>query len=332
MKSMKPVKTMSTSGTTGQTQTWISMKAMVATVASHQILALRRRRVLGVLVGSLVGVTVLAGILGWASHQTIIGVYDESAKLLAARGLNAPPNPFLLKPALSLLSNMVIYITMIGALVAAVLGHLTVAEDDTTGIGRLVFSRQISRRQYASGKLCASGLVLGASMIACAVVSVVALLISNGVFPSVGDISRLALFYGFSWVYLMVFAMVGIVTLLIAGRRSLGLLSAMGAWLVVTFAVPQFTSGLRPSQSLNPIVDPISTSQAFFKITRRARPFSIAEEFKEISARMIRTAPAESLIDTIIRALPIVAVFAILCVLAVRLVQRHDFSRSNSGE
>jgi ABC-type transport system involved in multi-copper enzyme maturation permease subunit len=305
---------------------------MIAVVASHQVLALRRRRILGVLVGSLVGVTVLAGILGWASQQTIIGVYDESVTLLASRGLSAPPNPFLLKPVLSLLSNMVVYVTMIGALAALVLGHLTVAEDDTTGIGRLVFSRRITRPQYAAGKIAAAGLVLGASMLACAVISVAALLLVNRRFLSVVDIGRLGLFFGFSWLYLMLFAVIGMITLLMTGRRSLGLLSAMGVWLVITFAVPQFTSGLRPTQSLNPIVDPISTSQTFFKITSRARPFSISEQFKEASARMIRTAPAEPINDTIIRVLPIVAAFGLLCAITIRLVKRHDFSRSNSGE
>jgi ABC-type transport system involved in multi-copper enzyme maturation permease subunit len=306
--------------------------AMVATVASHQVLALRRRRVLGVLVGSLVGVTVLAGVLGWASHQTIIGVYDESVKLLASRNLAAPPNPFLLKPVLSMLSNMVIYVTMIGALVALVLGHLTVAEDDTTGIGRLLFSRRLSRTQYAAGKIVAAGFVLGISMLICTLVSMAALVLVNRTPPSGGDIGRLGLFFGFSWLYLMVFALVGMVTLLKSGRRSLGLLSAMSVWLVVTFAIPQFTSGLRPSQSLNPIVDPISTSQAFFKITRRARPFSIAEQFKEASARMLQTAPSEPITNTLVRVLPIAAAFILLCAFTIRLVQRHDFSRSNSGE
>jgi ABC-type transport system involved in multi-copper enzyme maturation permease subunit len=305
---------------------------MIATVASHQLLALRRRGVLGFLVGSLIGVTVLAGILGWASHQTIIGVYDESVKLLASRGLGAPPNPFLRKPVLSMLSNMVVYMTMIGALAALVLGHLTVAEDDTTGIGRLVFSRRLNRPQYAAGKIAAAGVVLGASMLACAIVSVIALSLVNRVLPSVGDIGRLGLFFGFSWLYLMLFVLTGMITLLMTGRRSLGLLSAMGVWLVVTFAIPQFTSGLRPSQSLNPIVDPISTSQAFFRVTSRARPFSISEQFKEVSARVIRTAPAEPIMDTMIRVLPIAVAAVMLCVITVHLVQGHDFSRSNSGE
>jgi ABC-type transport system involved in multi-copper enzyme maturation permease subunit len=305
---------------------------MIATVASHQILALRRKRVLGFLVGSLIGVTVLSGVLGWASHQTIIGVYDESKKLLGSRGLGAPPNPFLLKPALSLLSNMVIYVTMIGALVALVLGHLTVAEDETTGIGRLIFSRRLSRRQYAAGKVGASAVILALSMVACALVSVLALWIVNRSFPNVGDIGRLAMFYGFSWLYLMVFSLVGAIALLATGRRSLGLLTAMGVWLIVTFAVPQFTSGLRPSQSLNPIVDPISTSQTFFKITRRARPFSIAEQFKEGSSRILHTGTSETVTNTMVRVAPILAVAALLFALAISLIQRHNYSRSNSGE
>ncbi len=305
---------------------------MITTIAAHQVLSLHRRRVLGVLVATLIAITMLAGILGWASHQTIVGVYEESVKLLATRGLGAPPNPFLLKPVLSMLSNMVIYITLIGALVAVVLGHLTVADDETTGIGRLVFSRRLSRSQYAAGKIAASGFVLGVSMLACAMVSVAALVIVNRVFPSAGDVARLGLLFGLSWLYLMVFVLVGMVTLLVTGRRSLGLLSAMGVWLVVTFAVPQFTSGLRPSQSLNPIVDPISTSQTFFKLTRRTRAFSITEQFKEVSTRLIRTAPAEPTTDTIIRVLPIAAAFLVLCAIAFHLVQQHDFSRSNSGE
>jgi ABC-type transport system involved in multi-copper enzyme maturation permease subunit len=305
---------------------------MISAVASHQILVLRRKRVLGFLIGSLIGVTILSGVLGWASHQSIIGVYDESAKLLVSRGLAAPPNPFLLKPALSLLSNTVIYITMIGALAALVLGHLTFAEDETTGIGRLIFSRRLGRRQYAIGKLAASTIVLALSMIICALISVLALWIANRSFPSIGDIGRLVVFYGLAWLYLIVFVLVGAVASLATGRRSLGLLSAMGVWLILTFAVPQFTSGLRPSQSLNPIVDPISTSQTFFQVTRRARPFSIAEQFKEASSRILHTGSPETVTKTMIRVAPILALAAFLFALTISLVQRHNYSRSDSGE
>ncbi len=305
---------------------------MIGTVAVHQIRALRRQRILAELVGSFVGITVLAGVLGWASHRTIIGVYEESMRLLATRNLAAPPNPFLLKPKLSQLSNVVIYITLIGALVALLLGHLTVAEDDSTGIGRIIFSRAIRRGQYTLGKIVASGGVLAGSMAASFVVSVIALWIVNSSVPATRDLGRLGLFFGLSWLYLMVFTMVGMVTLLATGRRSFGLLSAMGVWLIVTFAIPQFTSGLRPSQSLNPIVDPVSTSQAFFRLTRRARPLSVAEQYKQLSAQILHTGAPESSSAAIGRLTPILVALGLLVVITFAQVARHDFSRSDSGE
>ncbi len=301
---------------------------MIGAIASHQVLSLRRQWILTAVFVTLIGVTVLAGVLGWSSHQTIIGVYDEAVKLLATRGLGAPPNPFLLKPQLAMLSNMVIYITLIGALVALVVGHITVADDEANGIGRLVFSRRVTRTQYATGKLTAAGGVLAVALAACGVVSVAALAVVNRTLPSATNVGRLVAFYAFSWMYLMLFVSVGMVTVLVARRRSLGLLSAIGMWLVVTFVVPQFTSGLRPAQSLNPIVDSVSTSQAFFRVTARARPYSITEQFKEASGRILATAPSETTWGTTRRILPIAVLLVIGIFGFIVLVRKHDFSQS----
>ena len=49
---------------------------MIAAIAAQQLLSLRRQRVMQTTIGVLAGVTALAGMLGWASHQTIVGVYD----------------------------------------------------------------------------------------------------------------------------------------------------------------------------------------------------------------------------------------------------------------
>jgi ABC-type transport system involved in multi-copper enzyme maturation permease subunit len=152
----------------------------------------------------------------------------------------------------------------------------------------------------------------------------------NRAFPSGGDVARLLAFFAFSWVYLMLFALIGMLSLLVMRRRSLGLLSAMGAWLVITFVVPQFTSGLRPSQSLNPIVDPISTSQTFFKITSKARPFSLAEQFKAVSGRILATTPQETVGHTIIRALPILLGSFVLAMAVAGLINVHDYARSSN--
>ena len=303
---------------------------MIVTIARHQILALRRQRTFVMLLATLLVMTAFAGVLGWSSHRTILGVYDESVKLLASQGEPAPETPFRLKPTLSLLSNMVVYIPFIGALLAILLGHVSLADDETNGVGRLVFSRQITRSSYVIGKIIGAAVVLLAILGAGFVVSYLSLWIVNGVVPTMTDSGRLAVFYLLSWLYLMVFALIGMATVLLTRRRSLALLSAMGAWLVITFVLPQITSGLRPTQSLNPITDPVSTSQAFFRVTSHARSFSIVEQYKQMSGRVLETTTATSNLTT---GVGVLAAFAVVLAIAtIVLVQRHDYSTGTSSD
>lgn len=305
---------------------------MIAVVAAHQVRSLRRQRTFVALLGMFLAMTALAGVLGWSSHNTIVRVYDEAVKILSSTGQPAPANPFLLKPELSLLSNMVVYIPLLGALLALVLGHLSLADDETDGLGRLIFSRRLSRREYVLGKVLAAALVTGFVLVAGFLVSGVSLALINHAAPTAANLVRLAGFYALSWLYLMVFVLVGMVSVLATTRRSLGLLSGMGAWLVVTFVMPQFTSGLRPTSSLNPIIDPVSTSQGFFRVTALARPFSIAEQYKEASGRILATASAEPIWQTIGRVLPIAGVVVLLGIATALLIRNHDYSRSSTGE
>lgn len=305
---------------------------MIGVIARQQLLSLRRQGVFLVLLATLLVMTGLAGVIGWSSHQTIVRVYGVATNLLAAEGKPAPPNPFDLKPTLSLLSNMAIYIPLIGALLALVVGHLSMADDDSTGLGRLIFSRPVPRAQYVAGKAIAAAAALAVAMAACSLVSALSLLIVNQAAPTIGELGRLALFYGLSWLYLLGFALLGMVTVLITPRRSLALLAAMGVWLVLTFALPQFTSGLHPVASLNPIVDPVSTSQPFFRVTANARPISLTEQYKHAAGQILATAPATSNGDTARRLVPLVLSVVGLGAAAAQLVQRHDYARGSANE
>jgi len=299
---------------------------MIGTIAAHQIRALIRQQTFVAMLAILGVMTALAGVLGWSSHHTIVGVYDQAVVLLAAQGQTAPPSPFLLQPTLSLLSNMVVYIPLIGALLALIVGHLCLADDQTGGVGRLVFSRPVDRSAYAAGKIAAAAVVLAAVMAASLAISVASLVIVNHAVTA-GDLARLGGFFGLSWLYLMVFALIGMVAVVVTSHRSMGLLTAMAAWLVLTFVVPQFTSGLRPTASLNPITDPLGTSQAFFRATASARPYSIAEQYKLASAQVLATAPtAESTWHTMLRIAPLAGALIGLSVALAALIGRNDYS------
>ncbi|GAB2915859.1 hypothetical protein GCM10027047_12050 [Rhodococcus aerolatus] len=305
---------------------------MIGVVAAQQVTVLRRQRTALAVVVVLVAATALAGALGWSSAATVTRVYDQAVALLATQGTPAPPNPLGLKPPLSLLSNMTIYVPMIGALLAIVVGHLSLAEEQSSGVGRLLHSRLLSRRDYLLGKLAAVSGLLTVALAASLVVAVVSLLLVNGVFPSPTQLLRLGGFYLLSLLYLVMFGLVAMVAVLLTRRRSLALLTALGVWLVVTFVVPQFTSGLRPTASLNPLSVPAGTSQTFFDLTSHVRFLSLSEEFKDASAQLLATAPAEPVAATLGRVAALLVTALLLAVLALLLVRRHDYSRSAADE
>jgi ABC-type transport system involved in multi-copper enzyme maturation permease subunit len=301
---------------------------MISTVAAQQIRSLFRQRVFVAFLAAFLAMTALAGVLGWSSHQTILRVYDVATGILQGQGQAAPPNPFLLKPPLSLVENLVVYVPLLGALMALILGHISISDDESNGIARLIFSRPVSRTRYLVAKIAAACVVTGASLVLGFIVTVGSLVLINQHMPTVDSVWRLAQFFGLSWLYLIGFVLIGMTTSLIVHRRSLALLAAISAWLVITFAVPQFTSGLRPISSLNPILDPVSTTQRFFHITALGRPLSVSEQYKEASGRILATAGTEPGWSTVQRILPMLIMIAVLTLAAFLLIQHRDFTRA----
>jgi ABC-type transport system involved in multi-copper enzyme maturation permease subunit len=286
-----------------------------------------RRHTFVLMLGVLLLMTALSGYIGWSSHDTIVRVYDETVRELRAAGKPAPPNPFAGEPRLALLNNMIIYVPLIGALLAIVMGHSSVTDDRIAGVNRVIFSRPVKRAAYFRGKLGASAVALAAIMAACLALSAVALTLVNGDAPTGVELLRLVGFYALSALYLSLFALVGIVTALTFRSQSMGLFAAVAVWVLVTFATPQFTSGLRPVASLNPVTDPVTTSSsAFFDATSKAKPVAVNDQYKALASRILTADSPIEARTTSLRLAPLAAFALLLAAWARRLVGRHDFS------
>lgn len=299
----------------------------VAVVAGGQLRSLTRRRTFLVMLGTLLLMTARSGFIGWSSHSTIVRVYDETVRTLSAAGKPVPPNPFAGKPRLALLNNMIIYIPLIGALLAIVVGHLGVTDDRRAGVNRIIFSRPLSRGTYFLGKLAGGAIAIGVIMIACLGLSAVAVSLINGGPPTAAEFLRLGAFYALSGAYLVVFMLVGMVAALRLRSQSMGLLAAIAVWVLVTFATPQFTSGLRPVASLNPVSDPVAASASpFFRVTSRAKPASVNEQYKALSTQILTEGSGFAVGGTVGRLAPIALLGVVLGGWAFVLVRRRDVS------
>ncbi len=302
-------------------------------IARQHLRSLARSNTFALMLGVLLVMTALSGFIGWSSHATILRVYDETVRTLAAGGKQAPPNPFASQPRLALLNNMIIYIPLIGALLAIVIGHRSVTDDRQAGVTRVIFSRPVRRSSYFWGKLAGNALAGAIIMTACLVLSVIGLSLINHGVPSASELLRLTLFYGLSGLYLLLFVLVGTVAALLTRSQSMGLFAAVAVWVLVTFATPQFTSGLRPVASLNPVTDPATASHsAFFRATSRAKPIAVNVQYKALSSRIL-TDGADAGTGTAFAQVAPIAIFTLLLGgWANLLIRRRDFSEEAAAQ
>ena len=66
---------------------------MIGVIAAHQLRMLSRERIFLAILAALLLMTVLAGFIGWSSHNTIVRVYEESSAMLASVTNNPPQAP-----------------------------------------------------------------------------------------------------------------------------------------------------------------------------------------------------------------------------------------------
>jgi ABC-type transport system involved in multi-copper enzyme maturation permease subunit len=238
-------------------------------IALQHVRSLVRERTVLVLVALLFGITLASSFIGWSSHRTVTSVYDQTVIALRASGKTIPPNPFGNQPGLSILKNMVIYIPLVGALLAIIVGQMSVAGDHLAGVMKLIFSRPVSRGRYLSGKILGIAYVLSGIIAVCFGTSLFSMLVVNHHTPSIFEIFKLSLFYGLSFLYLMLFALIGLSAALMTRSQSLSLLGSIGVWIVISFVVPQFASG--PSRSMKDSRTSVSSgSMRYLKPNKQA--------------------------------------------------------------
>jgi ABC-type transport system involved in multi-copper enzyme maturation permease subunit len=261
-------------------------------IARHEIQSLFREKTFLLLLVIFTFMTIASAFIGWSSQNTINQVYSVAAEQIRQSGQIPPPSPFADYPHLNLVKNMVIYINLIGGLLAIIAGYAAGVRERKAGVAKLLFSRPVSKREYLSGKLLGISVVLGIVMVFAAMISVV----SSAVLVNLNaqDVISLFSFYGFSFVYLLGFAFLGFSFALVKEHEVVALLIPIIFWVAITFVLPELTSALYPTGSLNPTLPQTDILQNPTLQTMHdvVYPFSISEHYKETAATILGTTSA----------------------------------------
>lgn len=259
----------------------------IITIARHEIQSLFRERTFILLLAVFAAMTLASAYIGWSSQHTINQVYTAAAEQMRQSGKVAPSSPFADYPHLALLKNMIIYVILIGGLLAISTGYSAGMRERKAGVLKLLFSRPVGKNDFLIGKLLGISLVLAVVMLLAAAISAV----SSAVLVSLNaqDMIHLFSFYGFSLVYLLGFAFIGFSSALVKEDEVMALLIPIIFWISITFVLPQLTSALYPTGSLNPTLPQTDILQSPILQTMHdaVYPFSISQHYKEAAATIL---------------------------------------------
>lgn len=272
----------------------MTSNSATTTIAAHAVrLALKEKIV--VLLGLLfIVLVVISAWLGWSATSTVNNIYLSAATFLTDTGQVVPPNPVHNISPLTLMRNMVVYVALIGALSAIVIGNRLVALDRRNGVVPLISMRPVTRAGYALGKIAALVvLVLALTGVAAAISAITFLVLPQTALVG-SDWLRLLGFFELSATYMLLFGLLAVASAAVSRSESVGLLIPVTIWLTLTFILPSLTANILPTAAINPIAALApAPDTAFFHWTQALfGPLSLAESYKISSASLLNFLPA----------------------------------------
>jgi ABC-2 type transport system permease protein len=251
------------------------------TVARQEVRSTGRERLAIALLVVFLGMALASAVIGWSSHRTVMSVYNETV-LQTGRDV---PNPFVDVSPLDVVKNTVIYLVLIGALLAVVVGVRAGVRDRKAGVTDLILSRPIGPRSYLLGKLLGAQAWMGIVLVVALVASWLSVWVISGTPLDLAATGRLLGFFALAWVFLLPFSVMGMIAGAKSRHESTALLIPILLWVAITFVIPQLGTAQNPTALLN----------LFFRVNHTIlQPISITEHFKHASAALLQLRDAGS--------------------------------------
>jgi len=319
---------------TNQPMDW-APRSVATTVAFNTLRVSLRDRTVIWLAALFMGMVLISAYLGWSATNTVNQIYAKALPILQLSGHPVPGNPTADLPPLALLRNMTTYISLLGALVAIVLGFQMVSEDLRSGVFPLFASRPMRRSQYAAGKMGALAVSITGLLLLAAATTAATVLLMPGVHLQIGDWLSLLRFYGVSALFLSAFGLMAMASAAWNRSESVGLLVPVTIWLVLTFVFPQLGANINPMAALNPVKAMVAPpASVFFDFTGSVlAPFSLVSAYRDVAATILGFAPADHASLGITGGMILMVTADVLLGLAaLKALLKLEGTRSNSDE
>ncbi len=232
--------------------------------------------------------SIISVYIGSSTKNAEMIAYNNVINLLKSQGATTfPPSPDIFP--LVILSNIITYVSMIGAVLAIFFGFDAFSGERENGTLKLILSRPIYRDQLITGKLLGGGMAIGSLLIITFVINIVLFSIVSGIFPNINEIGRLFVFIMTAFIYMMTFLIITIFVSMKTRDRAFGFLTMMIVWVFISFVIPQFAQTQRDfAFALNSAGQTVTNIPTDTMISRIIDVFSPAVQFSHIGNDLLQ--------------------------------------------
>lgn len=210
----------------------------VKIIARKEFQAAFRDRLFITITVLFLAMSILSVYIGSVTKRTEMRVYNQTVASLTAQGVTALPLPPEIH-TLTILSNLTEYVSIVGAILAVVLGYNALIEEKESGGLKLILSRPVYRDRLLTGKLLGNAAVIGALLGLVFVFNLVLLVLVGGIWPTAGEVLRLLSFVGLAFFYMLIFLTLSMLLSIRLKNSATVFLVSLVAWMLLSFVIPQ---------------------------------------------------------------------------------------------
>jgi len=220
----------------------------------------------------------LSTLIGWLTVRNVGRIFTD----VKALGLTSAPNPFTGVPSLYFTRDNVIYVILVGSLMAIVLGVQSAIRARQSETAILIKSRNVKAGTLYLGQICAIFTILMLALLLTSTLTLISIWMIQGSPMNFSVSLRYFAFLFISWLLLSGLAALGILFGSWAKNEEGAFLNPFVCWSIVVFIIPLAATGVRPIALLNPTSSFTESSGIPNWVHNILNPFMLMEHFKAI--------------------------------------------------
>ncbi|MCG3212689.1 MAG: hypothetical protein FOGNACKC_06381 [Anaerolineae bacterium] len=221
----------------------------VAIIARKEFQAAFRNRLFITITILFLALSILSVYIGSTTKRAEVRVYNETVASLTAQGVTALPLPPEIH-TLTILSNLTEYVSIVGAILAVVLGYNALIEEKESGGLKLILSRPVYRDRLLTGKLLGNAAVIGVLLGLVFVFNLGLLVVVGGIWPTAGEVLRLFSFVLLAWAYMLIFLTLSLLLSIRLNNSATVFLVSLVVWMLLSFVLPQMAEAMMANSTV----------------------------------------------------------------------------------